>query len=279
MRFGIHFNTPTGSDTLVDDPPEPSPTPTPALNPPAPAPTGTPENRRLIQERQRARRALKSVFTSLGISPDHVKIEGGTGNIPIKFVSIIDGSDLTPKLQGAAAYIAGGGAPPKGANQNAVLVAQLQGENGSLKKKNTALIAFIKRTAVIEPLRAACIKHHAVDDDNGQYSDIINILAPLFVVDVGFDEDDESAEPEITVTPMNAGTPMMNATTNVLHTPDTLVDDLLTRKPKFRISTFRPGPGRNQNNSRVVVTQPGSDNSSPEAYTQKAVADFFGLRR
>lgn len=250
----------------------------------------------LLRERKKLRAAWKAMLRGMGLDPETVTIRNtGDASDPVRIEGI---PDLDQRLALARAVGTGTGTGKKG--NVSVELATAQSQRDTFKKQVDALVRYIKRTALIEPIRAECVRQHAIDDDDGRFDDIVSQLAPSGKVEIEFDTDDVTAEPEVSVYYVGADgkTPLVTQS-GAPATAATLVADLLTKRPKYRQSNFRSGPGAggsqvgtNSNGSngtngkgravgQAVTTpaRPGTGNPQEDQreHSRKQVAQMFGI--
>lgn len=288
---GIHFegdNANEGGETGLGG--------TTTINPPAvpavvAAPAGGNDSRlgEALRERKKARGAFRALISLLGFDPEKVKIVN-TGD-PSNPYRIEGAPDIESRL--AIARAAGGatnGNGPRGKGIPTVEVATLNAQVASLRNQVNALVVYIKRTAVVEPIRAACVRHHAIDDDAGAFDDVVTQIAPRFKVDVDFDSEDANSVPEVRVYAVDGnGAPLIDSTTTQPATPDSLVAEFLGKRPKYRQANFRGGPGAGGSRVGIDKRSPGlqtaapvngngngNGNPDPELKTAQAMATFLG---
>lgn len=288
-RIGaVHFDRPDNDGGEGEDgggsggPGGAAPVATPA------APAGDDRLSKVLGERKKARQAFRHLLRGLGVDPDSVKVVN-TGD-PANPIRIEGVGDLDARLSvaRAATGAAGGVAGKPGKGATSVELAQSKATTEALRRQNAALVTFIKRTTLVEPIRAACAKYHAIDDDGGKYEDIVNQIAPSGRVDVDFDIEDAAAQPEVRVyfVGRDGSTPLINAATSEPATADSLVLEFLTKRPKYRQANFRSGPGAGGSQvgtapRRVpgIQTTPINGNGSgksAERKTAEAVAAAIG---
>lgn len=291
---GVHFDTPEGDGEGDDTTPAPAggtgTGTAPANRGSGAAADGGAALAKALKERKKAKALANTLLRGMGIDPEQVKtVSTGDPANPLRIEGV---PDLDQRLTLARAVGSAGGGAGRGKGAQSVEVATLTAQVNGARKQIAALIKFINRTATVDPIRAACVKYHAIDDDGGQFEDIVNALAPFFRPNVEIDPEDAEAEPEVSVLCVQRdGTPYINPATNQPHTPDTLVQAYLTRKPHMRQANFRGGPGAggstvgsNPRRPAAVQTTPNGngngngdyDDSSAEARTAQAVADLTG---
>lgn len=150
---------------------------------------------------------------------------------------------------------------------------QLTAVKTTHKRQIDARDGFIKRLAVVEPIRQACVAEHAVDDDSGKFEDIVALLSPRIKVEI--DEDDETGDIAVKVQPIgDDGKVMTNKKTGEPLTIQEVVAEFLTKRPKFRQSRFARGAGTgnwngNGSNGRAVG---GNGN-----HAEEAADELFGV--
>jgi hypothetical protein len=217
-----------------------------------------------VKRRQKASFLAKAIAHKAGISLDDVQvIETGDKANPFKIIGLEDDAESNSVA----------GKPNKPRSNPQV---------ERLKRERSALIDWIRTNVVASRIRTACAKHGAVDDDGGMYEDIVNLILPKFVCNVDFEEG--AAQPEVITYAVDAvGEPIEGAT------EESLVAELLKRKPKFRKPDFRPGTGAGGssiggNNPRKngtpgsVVSSNQNGNSKVPAHVATAGQQFFGKR-
>jgi hypothetical protein len=253
---GVHYEGDDGTGGTNGGTVTPTVTPTPTV---APTVTIDPERYgQAMKERKKAKSALRALVQGLGGDPDKIKLVS-TGD-PANPVRIEGIDDLDTRLAAGRAMAGVGGSGKSKGGQNNVDVATLTAQVAAYKRQVAALMAYIGRIAVVEPIRAECVRQHAIDDENGEFSDIVSALAPRFKQEIEFDTDDADAEPEVRIYPVDSsGQPLINPATAKPFTVGEMVADLLKRKPKLQEQKFRPGPGAGGNN--VGGAKPGQNPS------------------
>jgi hypothetical protein len=288
MVRGVHFEGEDDSENPTGAPGGGTATATPPANPPVnpPAnPASDPRVSEALKERKKAKAGFRALVRAMGGDPDKVKIVS-TGDPAEPYR--IEGIDNLDTRMAAARAVGGASGGKRGATQS-VEVVQITAQRDAYKRQVNALVEFIKRTAVVEPIRANCVKHHAIDDDNGAFDDIVSMLAPKSKVEIDFDPEDVSKEPEIRVYFIGAdGQPIINPATGQLANADFMVADFLAKRPKYRLASFRPGPGagnrsftgngNGNGNTEPVNTIPNrrNDTRTPEEKTAAEVSKMFG---
>lgn len=295
---GRHFDTPEGEGEGDETPETPAGgAGTATGNPTASNPTnrgsaaaadGGAALAKALKERKKAKALANTLLRALGIDPETVKqVPTGDPANPYRLEGVPN-LDTVLTVARAAVGGTGGNGGGRGKAAQTVEVATLNAQVATLKKQIAALVKFITRTAVVEPIRAACVKYHAIDDDGGQFEDIVTALASHFRPNVELDLEDAEAEPDVSVlcVQRDGQTPFINPATNQPHTPDSLVLDFLTRRPKYRQAQFRAGPGAGgaavgntpRRAAGVTTTLNGNGNSAETAdeRTARAVAALTG---
>jgi hypothetical protein len=292
MIRGVHFEG-------EDDPENPTGAPgggtatanPPANPPPAANPASDPRVSEALKERKKAKAGFRALVRAMGGDPEKVKIVA-TGDPAEPYR--IEGIDNLDTRMAAARAVGASGSGKRGGTPS-VEVAQITAQRDAYKRQVAALIGFIKRTAVVEPIRANCVKHGAIDDDNGAFDDIVGILAPKSKVDIDFDPEDASKEPEIRVYFIGAdGQPIINQATGQLANADFMVADFLAKRPKYRQANFRSGPGAgnrmfnnngNGNGNGNITSEPvqtvpdrRNDNRTPDERVANEVAKMFNMK-
>jgi hypothetical protein len=288
---GVHFDTPDDDGLDGDGTPAGGTGAAPAAPAAAPAATNgnghsdDPRLRQAIGERKKARAAFRALLRGMGLDPEQIRaVNTGDAANPIRFEGA---PDLDQRLQLARA--AGAAGAPAAARNRAggvagVDLATAQSQAAAYKAQVDALTRYIKRTAVIEPIRAACVQHHAIDDGSGTFDDIVELLAPRSRVDIEFDEEDLTADPQVRVYFIDgANAPRVNSTGAVM-SPAEVVADFLTKKSHYRQAAFRAGPGAggaqvgNPRRAAQVATTPRSNGNgeTPEDRTAKAIESLTG---
>lgn len=248
-------------------------------------------------KRQRANAGFRIMCAALHLDPRTVDLKR---NPQTRQWEITNVPDLAERMAAAQAAVAGvtSRQPGRRGNNSAADIAAAaagaatQAETDTLQRRVDSLIGYITRVAVVEPLRAGCREHGAIDDDNGQFGDIVNQLLPAWKTSVDFDDDaDDNAEPTVSVVATDsAGHPIINRRTNKPITPSEMVAAFLDARPKYRASNVRGGPGAGghrvgtamggpigaaatgRRNGQNVQTQP----AGAEDHTLSQVAGFFG---
>lgn len=197
-------------------------------NPPA-RPQADPKVQNAIKRRKKASFLARAIADAAGIDIDELEVrETRDKNRPFEIVG------LNEQLEGKQRN--SGDNSGAGKNKNQRTNPQVE----RLKRERQALIEWIRQNVVAANIRAACVKHGAVDDDGGQFEDIVNLVLPQFVCNVEFEEGANA--PEVSTYAVDSdGEPIPDVT------EDQLVSDLLRRKPKFRKPDFRAGPGAGGN--------------------------------
>lgn len=185
---------------------------------------------------------------AMGIDPDEVRIEEtGDKDNPYKLVGP-NLEELSATLAEARKTKAGKG---KWEDREKELV-ETHGRKVATLTKNhqrelSARDAWIEQQAVIDPIRSACVAEKAIDDDEGQFSDIVALLRPRVRVERSVDEESGNLNLKITVLG-DDGKPMLDGKGNAA-TVRQLVADLLSKRPKYRQAQYRSGPGAGGNGS------------------------------
>jgi hypothetical protein len=248
--------------------------------------------RDLDARRKKFQGAFKALLRMIGVdNPDAVKIKKTADPVTpwiIEGIEDLEQRAAAARMAGELGF-SGGGGQRRGRQQQqtqtgTVTPQQLQVQVAAYKAQIGGLTNYIKRTAVIEPLRAACVKYGAIDDDSGRYSDIVNSLAARFRPEVEFDSDNASAEPSVRLDYVDeSGQPFIDPNTGVAPTPDAVVSDFLTKRPKYRQANWRAGPGAGgaavgvqRRPSAPLVTGNNNQQAQP-AEMVRNVANFFGV--
>jgi hypothetical protein len=201
----------------------------------------------VVRQRDRSKEAFKALLRSLGRDPEAVEIvETGDPDEPFR----VEGEEID-ELRELASKAAGEAATPKSAEakrrieeqRRKRIVGPVQRKLDAANRRNAALVSWIQENAVAAPLRLACRDEEIVDDDDGQFADVVELLSKRFVVRVDLDEDDPTSDVVVTLDTVDGeGQPIRGADGEPL-TPREMVADLAKKKPKFRKSGFRPGTG------------------------------------
>lgn len=243
-------------------------------NPPAKTYTAA-EWRGIVKERDRFKKQMRAIARTLGIEPDSLEfVETNDPENPLT----IEGDEIEELLAAVEKFRADKSGNPgdkKRADDEKKkrLLRPVERRAEVAESKVAALIKWIERNAVIPSIRLACRENQAVDDDGGQYSDIVKLVLPKMPVKVEFDDDDKSAN-VVTGAMNDDGTDFESATGDPMQDANALVSALLNSKPKFKNANFRPGPG-------AGGARTGNQNSQNGA-RQKNIADsvqmFTGVR-
>jgi hypothetical protein len=195
------------------------------------APPPNPLQRKLndaIRRRKKGNAIIHALCERLGIDPD--ELEARPTNDPDNPYQIVGLDDATPPTTGQR----GGRAEPARPGKPSAKLVRLERENAALRD-------FVTGTIVADRIRSACVKHNAIDDDNGQFSDIVAQVLPKMRTD--FVQDDDTGRITVTTYAADASGEMLYDGRGEPHSEETLVVQLLNAKPKYRHSTYRPGTG------------------------------------
>lgn len=275
--YGAKFNDGATADPLAADPPADPPTPPPA---PAAPPAGfypAAQYRETEKRRKKYTTAFQGIIRK--IAPD-VDMK----NVKVRFTSdpenpvVIDGiPDLDVRLN-AASTIAQASGTSRRSNQAAPQVSELQAQNAALRRMNAALVDYVKHASIIQPMRAACMRHGAVDDHNGQFTDIVNFLSPRAETNVEIDPEDDNAPVAVSIVVKDEnGNPAVDPKTSQPLTIDQMVEQFLTRYPKYRSTNYRPGPGAGGAGMPVRRNGVVVSNGQATNRTAKAIGNYFGM--
>lgn len=249
-------------------------TPPPKKDPPADDTIPRSEATKAFKDRDKAKAGIKLFAKTLGIDPDDVEIEPTDDKEnPYKLVA--------PGLDDIATIVADAKKNKRGTVKwedretelNTAHQKKLQKAVGEKQTEVESRDNWIKGAAVVDPIRAACVAEKAIDDDGtGNFDDIVALLTPRVRVDTKTDE--ETKQLKVIVTPIGEdGLPMTDKDGKPVAVRQ-LVADFLTKRPKYRQSGFRPGPGAggygNDRNKTTAVTN-GGGAESPAGF-------FFGTK-
>jgi hypothetical protein len=195
----------------------------------------------VTRARDKAKKSLHALIRTLGKEPDEVTIvETDDPENPFTIEGLEDVVDALQKNGGDSEAKKRASAEAKNR-----LTRPLQRKIEAGVKREKALIAFIEKNMIVAPIRAACAAENIVDDDDGKYSDVVSLLKSRFKTNVYIDEDDRDASATVEVTALaeDSDQPIDNATGDPWEDARKLVRELASKKPKFRKSEFRGGPG------------------------------------
>jgi hypothetical protein len=248
-------------------------TPKPADPPSDPPPVKTytvKEFKDVTKERDRAKQKTRALLSVLGVAnPDEVSIRfTDDPDQPV----VVEGLDEITELIERGRNAAQDANPAERRRQQAQFRQRIE---TPLKKEIAALKKWVEENAVIEPIRRACRNQHIVDDDGGQFADVVQLLRPRMPVRVEFDGDHAS----VFIDSINEQGDPLRTGDDEPFDAEMMVAELAKRKPKFKQADYRPGPGaggqdrRQGGNGKGVVTPAGSNDRD---YTADAVAAFTG---
>jgi len=260
-------------------PPTP-PTGAPVNTPPPPTP-GTPppptkktytkvEFDHATSERDRERKLRRKVLQILGVDADDLDIEWGEDGEPV----ITGLEDLQSKL--TAGVSATDPAAQEAARKK--IVKPLEKQIAALTNENKALRQLVEDVAIVQPLREAARLEQAVDDDGGQFTDLVELLRKRFRPVIVVDQATQRATCEIQTLDAE-GKELHDADGDPLK-PRDVVKGFLDAKPKYRSASYRPGPGAggagsNGNAGGAAVQQSSEDRARRQA---DAIEKMYGVR-
>jgi hypothetical protein len=220
-----------------------------------------------IRQRDKYKALFKDTLAQVGIDPESVEIE--QTDDPARPWAV-KGIEQVATAAGAGGAAAGGAAATQQQRDaaKARLTAPLRRQNGALQKQIEALTAELRKRAIVEPIRAACKRLRAIDDENGRFSQIVQLLEPVFAVQVEYD--DESGAVQVAIEPHDQAGNVMTNGRGEISTIDDVVDHFLTKFPKFRQSVFAPGPGAGGAATRINGANGNGVQPTPRAAPQPA---------
>jgi hypothetical protein len=252
-----------------------------------------------IRRRNKAQATHRALAETIGVDPEDFKLVAT--NDPANPYRLEAPPELLERLERARDIIAGegegegtgaAGAASKRQPQRRTPSAEatrLQAQLNAANRQRDALIRYITRVAIVGPIRSTCVRMGAIDDDNGQFSDIVQQLLPRFRPAVEFDEDNPEAEPIVSIQTFDASNaPIVDPQSGEPMTPERLTEQFLTQRPKYLAAQYRGGPGAggaaiggaHRGGAGVVRTQTMNQGVPPrEHYAAGAVSAFLGIPR
>jgi hypothetical protein len=226
----------------------------------------------VTRARDAAKKRLNALIKSLGRDPEDVTfVETGDPENPFTVEGIEDVIDAASK--------AGGDSEAKkraDADKKRRLLAPVEKKLRVAEKKSEALVNWIQRNAIVAPIRAACIAEKIVDDDGGQFSDVVALLKPRFKTTVIIDDDDATVPASVDILAMaeDSEDAIDGATGDPWQDARKMVAELARKRPKFKQSEFRRGPGAGgQNAGGAGAGGRGGVTVTPDAKRSRVVGN------
>lgn len=225
-----------------------------------------------IRRRKKAESGFRMLVAAIGGDPELVEI--------VQKPNTRQGQNPEYEIRGLEETIPAFAAnPPSSRPAAAQQNAQSQARLNKLQKQNDALRKHLVDLAMVQPIRSACVRQHAIDDDGGLFEDIVNALRPR-LRERFEDAADDSGDLVVFVDVIDpkTGEPQFNANGDAL-TPEDLVKDVLTKKPKFREAEHRAtGPGAGQQNRPAPTVVTGGRAGVPAGKLRSALDQAWGVK-